>query len=82
MTMRLELTLEEQAGLLSQARDNGLSLEAFAQKVLREKSMEARHRDHDAAYADTIRQLANFGRRNNLSLGGMSVTELLRESRP
>jgi hypothetical protein len=82
MNMQVKLTPEEQAGLLSQARENGLSLEAFAEKVLREKSHEARHQDHDAAYAESIRQLASFGKRHKLSLGGMSVSELLHESRP
>lgn len=41
MTMKIELTPEVQAGLLSQAQQNGLSLEAFAELVLREKSREA-----------------------------------------
>jgi hypothetical protein len=41
MTMKLELTPEVQAGLLSQAQENGMSLEAFAELVLREKSREA-----------------------------------------
>lgn len=38
MTMKLELTPDVQARLLVQARQSGLSLEAFAEKVLREKS--------------------------------------------
>jgi predicted HicB family RNase H-like nuclease len=37
MTMKLELTPELQAGLLAQARQNGLSLEAYAEQVLRER---------------------------------------------
>ena len=82
MTMQVKLTPEEQAGLLSQAREHGLSLEAFAEQVLREKSQEARQSAHDLAYAESIRQLASFGKRHKLSLGGMSVTELLHESRP
>jgi hypothetical protein len=40
MTMKIELTPEVQAGLLSQAQENGLSLEAFAELVLQEKSRE------------------------------------------
>ncbi len=42
--MKLELTPEVQAGLLSQARENGMSLEDFAARVLSEKSREAFHR--------------------------------------
>ena len=41
MTMTLELTPEVQAGLLAQAQASGMSLEEFAEKVLREKSREA-----------------------------------------
>lgn len=82
MTVTLNLTPEEQAGLLNQAQEKGLSLEAYAENLLREKSNEARHKDHDSTYANAIRQLASFGKRHRLSLGGLSVTELLRESRP
>jgi hypothetical protein len=32
MTVKLELTPEVQAGLLAQAQQNGLSLEAYAEK--------------------------------------------------
>ncbi len=32
--------------------------------------------------AAVARDLATFGRRNQLSLGGLSIKELLRESRP
>jgi hypothetical protein len=41
MTMKLELAPEVQAGLLAQAQESGLSLEAFAELGLREKSREA-----------------------------------------
>ena len=82
MTMKLELTLEAQAGLLSQARENGLSLEAFAEQVLREKSRETVANDNGDSYAEIMRRLATFGKRHNRSLGGATVKELLRESRP
>jgi hypothetical protein len=36
VTMKLELTPEVQAGLLAQAQESGLSLEAFAERVLSE----------------------------------------------
>jgi hypothetical protein len=36
----------------------------------------------DESVAATVRRLATFGKRHGLSLGGMTVKELLRESRP
>ena len=38
MTVRLDLTPEVHAGLMNQAQANGMSLEAFAEQVLRERS--------------------------------------------
>jgi hypothetical protein len=38
VTMKLELTPEVQAGLLAQEQESGLSLEAFAQRVLSERA--------------------------------------------
>jgi hypothetical protein len=40
MTMKLELAPEVQAGLLAQAQASGLSLEEYAEKVLRERAEE------------------------------------------
>lgn len=37
MTVRLELTPDIEAGLLAQARASGLSIEAYAERVLRER---------------------------------------------
>jgi hypothetical protein len=37
--MKLELTPEVQAGLLAQARESGLSLEEFAEQVLRREAL-------------------------------------------
>jgi hypothetical protein len=39
MTMKLELKPEIEAGLLAQARENGMSLEAFAEEVLRREAL-------------------------------------------
>jgi hypothetical protein len=41
MTMKLELSPEVQAGLLAQAQESGLSLEAFAEQVLRREALRA-----------------------------------------
>lgn len=38
MTMKVELAPDVQAGLLAQAQANGLSLEAYVEQVLRERS--------------------------------------------
>jgi hypothetical protein len=35
-----------------------------------------------ASVAEAARRLATFGRRHGLSLGGMTIKELLHESRP
>jgi len=36
----------------------------------------------DESVTAAVRRLATFGKRHGLSLGGMTVKELLRESRP
>lgn len=41
MTLKLELTPTVQSGLLAQAQAKGLSLEEYAEKVLKERSAEA-----------------------------------------
>lgn len=82
MTIKLELTPEVQAALRSQARENGMSLEAFAEKVLREKSRENLSTENGGSCAEAMHRLATFGKRHNLSLRGVTVKELLRESRP
>jgi hypothetical protein len=82
MTMKLELTPDVQAGLMSLAQESGLSLEAFAEKILREKSRETLQEEDADSYAEAMRRLGTFGKRHNLSLGGTTVKELLHESRP
>jgi len=41
VTMKLELSPEVRAGLLAQAQESGLSLEAFAEQVLRREALRA-----------------------------------------
>ena len=41
MTMKLDLEPDTEAGLLAQAQASGLSLEAYVQQLLREKSLVA-----------------------------------------
>jgi hypothetical protein len=38
MTLQLDIPKEAEAGLLAQARERGLSLQAYAQQVLQERS--------------------------------------------
>ena len=66
---------------MSQAQASGLSLEAFAEQVLREKSR-ATPAYENTEYSAASRRLAKFGQLHNLSLDDMSIKELLRESRP
>lgn len=42
MTVKLDLTPDTEAGLIALARAQGLSLEAYAEKVLRERSAATR----------------------------------------
>jgi hypothetical protein len=78
MTMKLELTPEVQASLSAQARERGLSLEAYAEQVLRERASEA-HRPaltRSQIAGKRIREL-----RQGTTLGGISIKELIQEGR-
>ena len=78
MTMKLELSSELQAGLLAQAQQNGLSLEAYAEKVRRERvykrSVAALTRSQAAG--QRIREL-----RNGVTLGGLSIRDIIEDDR-
>jgi hypothetical protein len=78
MTLRLELTPEVQAGLLAQAKDSGLSLEAFVELVLRERSRATAHPPltRSQIAGQRIREL-----RKGVTLGGISIKELIEEGR-
>jgi hypothetical protein len=78
MTMKLELTPELQAGLLAQAQQKGLSLEAYAEQVLRERVCEAGTpaRTRSQIAGQRIREL-----RKGATLGGISTKELIEEGR-
>lgn len=78
MTVRLDLPPEVQAGLLAQAQESGLSLEAYAMQVLRERSREpsrpALIRSQIAG--QRIREL-----RKGVTLGDIPIKELIEEGR-
>jgi hypothetical protein len=77
MTMNLELPPDVQAGLSAQAQATGLTLEAFAVEVLREKSRTASTPLTRAQIAGArIREL-----RRGVTLGGISTKDLIDEGR-
>lgn len=76
MAMKLELMADLQAGLSAQAQQNGISLEAYAELVLRERVREA------ATPALTRSQIARQRireLRKAATLGGISTRELIGE---
>jgi hypothetical protein len=64
------------------AKANGLPLETFVEQVLLERIHGEVARAPDSSVADAARRLGTFGKRHGLSLGGMTIRELLDESRP
>jgi hypothetical protein len=78
MTMKLELAPEVQAGLLAQAQESGLSLEAYVELVLRERSRELSRPEltRSQMAGQRIREL-----RKGVTLGGIPLRELIEEGR-
>jgi hypothetical protein len=82
--MTVNLT-PDQERVIVQAIHSGLALnteEALDQALNALKT----RLPHDAVVDDSVaaaaRRLATFGKRHGLSLGGMTIKELIRESRP
>ncbi len=83
----MTITLKpEQEKVLQEAIDSGLAHspeEAIDQALESLKSRLPRQSSHaNESVAAAALRLANFGKHHGLSLGGISVKELLRESRP
>jgi hypothetical protein len=78
MTMKLELTPDVQEGLLAQAQESGLSLEAYVEQVLRERSREMARPPltRSQIAGQRIREL-----RKGVTLGGIPIKELIEEGR-
>jgi hypothetical protein len=78
MTVKLELTPDVQAGLLAQAQGSGLSLEAYVELVLRERSRAAAGPPltRSQIAGQRIREL-----RKGVTLGGIPIKELIEEGR-
>ena len=77
MTLKLELPKDVEAGLLAQARASGVSLEDYVGQILRERSdatIPGKTRSRIAA--QRIREL-----RKGVTLGGLTVRELIDEGR-
>ena len=76
----------EQERVLIKAVDSGLahSTEEALDQALESLKSRLPHNEScaDESVAAAARRLAMFGKRNGLSLGGMTIRELLRESRP
>jgi hypothetical protein len=78
MTVRLELAPDAQAGLLAQARASGLSLEAYLEQVLRERSRATSQASltRSQLAGQRIREL-----RTGATLGGIPIRQLIEEGR-
>lgn len=82
MTVKLDLTPETEAGLKALAQAQGLSLEAYAEKVLRERSAAASPLPTSGAAqkAQAFREFAREQRRTPpLSDDAISREHLIRE---
>lgn len=79
--MNLTLHIPDEAVPALKAKASGLPLETFAEQVLLERIHEG-PQSADSSVAEAARRLGTFGKRHGLSLGGMTIKELLDESRP
>jgi len=79
--MNLTLHIPDEAVPALKAKASGLPLETFAEQVLLERIHEG-PQTPDLSVADAARRLGTFGKRHGLSLGGLTIKELLNESRP
>jgi len=79
--MNLTVHIPDDAVPALTAKASGLPLETFAEQVLLEQIRDGVAQSPDSA-ADAARRLGTFGKRHSLSLGGVTIRELLDESRP
>jgi hypothetical protein len=78
MTVKVELTPDVQESLLAQAQQSGLSLEAYVEQVLRERSRETASPPltRSQIAGQRIREL-----RKGVTLAGIPIKELIEEGR-
>jgi hypothetical protein len=81
VTVKLELTPDVQAGLVAQAQESGLSLEAYVELVLRERSGAADPADRPPLTRSQIAGQRIRELRKGVTLGGISIKELIEEGR-
>ena len=79
--MDLTLHIPDAAVPALKAKAKGLPLETFAEQVLLERIDDQSSHTPDSTVADAARRLGTFGKRHGLSLSGMTVRDLLDESR-
>ncbi len=80
MTLTVHIPDEDVPALRTKA--SGLPLETFAEQVLLERIHGNGGQTQDESVAAAARRLGSFGKRHRLSLGEMTVRDLLDESRP
>ena len=84
--MSLEISQETQTRLYDEAQREGVSVDALLRRLMDERQTPSLpyqgESATDASVAAAVRRSATFGQRHGLSLGGMTIKELLRESRP
>lgn len=80
--MDLTVHIPDEAVPALKAKASGLPLETFAEQVLLERIQDEFPPAPDSSVAEAARRLGTFGIRHGLSLGGMTIKELLNESRP
>jgi hypothetical protein len=78
----LTVHIPDEAVPALRAKASGLPLETFAEQVLLARIHEEDATTPDSSVAAAARRLGTFGKRHGLSLGGMTIRELLNESRP
>jgi hypothetical protein len=78
MTVTLELPPDVEAGLMAQAQASGLSLEAYLEYLLKERSGAVSRPDATRSQiaGQRIREL-----RKGVTLGGIPIKELIEEGR-
>jgi hypothetical protein len=79
--MNLTLHIPDEAVPALKAKASGVPLETFAEQILMEQ-IHGIDPVPASSVADAARRLGTFGKRHGLSLGGITIRQLLDESRP
>jgi hypothetical protein len=86
MTIIIDMKPEVQEALSRQAAAHGVDINSYAASLLEEAAHVPAHLPKPGpegeSTATIARRLASFGKRHGLSLGGSTIKDLLRESRP